>query len=215
MNCFVPCGGGRSLCSSGGEREKLCGRSGGDEGGEKRVTCGAAFARWLLSIEEGEGEDKGEELGVVVGEHRRRGSRREVREVELVADELERGEIVLERKDDRQGDEEVPPLCVPPKNALLLMRCRSDPVRMSALANRFWGSPVRRMEVEEEAEDEDGEVKERQVEQNDSLVAKGGGEEDCGAEVSAVVDCDERVKLLNVEKMCTMRDPVMWRSGMR
>ncbi|XP_058099841.1 uncharacterized protein LOC131244215, partial [Magnolia sinica] len=30
---------------------------------------------------------------------------------------------------------------IPPKNALLLMRCRSEPRRASALADRVWGSP--------------------------------------------------------------------------
>ncbi|XP_020212106.1 uncharacterized protein LOC109796742 isoform X2 [Cajanus cajan] len=30
----------------------------------------------------------------------------------------------------------------PPKNALLLTRCRSAPYRSSSLASRFWGSPV-------------------------------------------------------------------------
>lgn len=36
----------------------------------------------------------------------------------------------------------------PPKNALLLTRCRSAPYRSSSLAYRFWGSPVRTSETE-------------------------------------------------------------------
>ncbi|KAM1798412.1 hypothetical protein ACFX12_032486 [Malus domestica] len=36
----------------------------------------------------------------------------------------------------------------PPKNALLLTRCRSAPYRTSSLASRFWGSPVRAEETE-------------------------------------------------------------------
>ncbi|KAL5711381.1 hypothetical protein ACHQM5_021844 [Ranunculus cassubicifolius] len=44
----------------------------------------------------------------------------------------------------------------PPKNALLLMRCRSEPYRASSLANRFWGSPNEGTEkkVEEELKTE-------------------------------------------------------------
>ncbi|BFG36018.1 hypothetical protein CerSpe_222920 [Prunus speciosa] len=38
----------------------------------------------------------------------------------------------------------------PPKNALLLTRCRSAPYRSSSLASRFWGSPIRAEETEEE-----------------------------------------------------------------
>ncbi|KAI8030064.1 hypothetical protein LOK49_LG01G00230 [Camellia lanceoleosa] len=39
-------------------------------------------------------------------------------------------------------------ICIPPKNALLLMRCRSDPMRMSALTNRL-------RELQSAPEDED------------------------------------------------------------
>lgn len=38
----------------------------------------------------------------------------------------------------------------PPKNALLLTRCRSAPYRSSSLACRFWGSPLRGEETGEE-----------------------------------------------------------------
>ncbi|KAI4300247.1 hypothetical protein L6164_033644 [Bauhinia variegata] len=38
----------------------------------------------------------------------------------------------------------------PPKNALLLTRCRSAPYRSSSLASRFWGSPTRSEETGEE-----------------------------------------------------------------
>lgn len=61
---------------------------------------------------------------------------------------------------EEQGDQEFerkakalvvsPSLSTPPKNALLLTRCRSAPYRSSSLASRFWGSPVRAEETEEE-----------------------------------------------------------------
>ncbi|PHT30661.1 hypothetical protein CQW23_29739 [Capsicum baccatum] len=45
-------------------------------------------------------------------------------------------------------------ICIPPKNALLLMRCRSDPMKMADITNRFWESPTRK-ETDEEVEKED------------------------------------------------------------
>ena len=45
----------------------------------------------------------------------------------------------------------------PPKNALLLTRCRSAPYRSSSLASRFWGSPLLTEETEQRAEQENRE----------------------------------------------------------
>lgn len=47
------------------------------------------------------------------------------------------------------ANEDVPVPATPPKNALLLTRCRSAPYRSSSLASRFWGSPVNGEETEE------------------------------------------------------------------
>ncbi|KAJ0620585.1 hypothetical protein HanHA300_Chr00c0847g0817271 [Helianthus annuus] len=41
-------------------------------------------------------------------------------------------------------------ICIPPKNALLLMRCRSDPLKMEALANRLWESTVGQSDDQDE-----------------------------------------------------------------
>nr|GEW54864.1 hypothetical protein [Tanacetum cinerariifolium] len=46
-------------------------------------------------------------------------------------------------------------ICEPPKNALLLMRCRSNPMMMEALTNRFWEPNVEINEEEQEAEIEE------------------------------------------------------------
>ncbi|KAK4272895.1 hypothetical protein QN277_021388 [Acacia crassicarpa] len=63
--------------------------------------------------------------------------------------------------------------CTPPKNALLLTRCRSAPYRSSSLANRFWGSPLRSEETEQEqrTELENGEPTESDelTEQSESI----------------------------------------------
>ncbi|XP_044473061.1 uncharacterized protein LOC123201567 [Mangifera indica] len=44
----------------------------------------------------------------------------------------------------------VSPSFTPPRNALLLTRCRSAPYRSSSLAGRFWGSPLASEETEQE-----------------------------------------------------------------
>ena len=41
----------------------------------------------------------------------------------------------------------------PPKNALLLTRCKSAPYSSSSLASRFWGSPLRNEETEQPSEE--------------------------------------------------------------
>ncbi|XP_039117959.1 LOW QUALITY PROTEIN: ABC transporter F family member 4-like [Dioscorea cayenensis subsp. rotundata] len=68
---------------------------------------------------------------------------------------------VQESEEGKRGS-----VCVPPKNALLLMRCRSDPVRMAALATRFWGSPAAaKVGAEEEEEEQQQQQKEEEEEE--------------------------------------------------
>ncbi|XP_039120643.1 uncharacterized protein LOC120257086 [Dioscorea cayenensis subsp. rotundata] len=89
---------------------------------------------WMMAVQESEEGKGGEVVGLVVQEN----GRREVSlVVEKVEEEKERVEMEVEVVEENRGS-----VCVPPKNALLLMRCRSDPVRMAALATRFWGSPA-------------------------------------------------------------------------
>ncbi|KAM3696862.1 hypothetical protein ACJW30_06G071600 [Castanea mollissima] len=149
LNCFLPC---RSSCMR--EKEEKAERS---EGGGNESSCGAVFARWLVAMQESEG--KGErEIELVVGEEEseiesvRRKSRREI---------FEGIEIKEERIEEEQEEGSVS-ICIPPKNALLLMRCRSDPVKMAALANRFWESPVH---DKDEDKDEDNENVEHEEEE--------------------------------------------------
>lgn len=69
---------------------------------------------------------------------------------------------VVDGGDDDDDDEEevtakvlIPCNSSPPKNALLLTRCRSAPYRSTSLASRFWGSPLRNDENQEEEEEEE------------------------------------------------------------
>ncbi|XP_010529733.1 PREDICTED: uncharacterized protein LOC104806496 [Tarenaya hassleriana] len=59
---------------------------------------------------------------------------------------------------------------IPPRNALLLTRCRSAPYRSSSLASRFWGSPVSR-DQQEQSQSETEQVQTRQKQPEDSNAA--------------------------------------------
>ncbi|KAL3631443.1 hypothetical protein CASFOL_024427 [Castilleja foliolosa] len=51
-------------------------------------------------------------------------------------------------------------ICIPPKNALLLMRCRSDPMKMAALVNRCSWECQNHLDIQEEEEEENAEFEE-------------------------------------------------------
>ncbi|KAK1389285.1 hypothetical protein POM88_017463 [Heracleum sosnowskyi] len=149
FSCLFPC---KSSCFS-GEKEE---RDGRESGGR---TCVDVFAKWLVAVED---------------ESRERGGER--RDIELVVEEDEddddddedegEGKVVKRRHvfdeieikdyDEERGRVSI---CIPPKNALLLMRCRSDPVKMEALASRFWESQLPAEDEEEDRVFSNGEEK--------------------------------------------------------
>ncbi|KAL0691024.1 hypothetical protein Bca4012_090703 [Brassica carinata] len=109
LNCLFPC---RSSCTD-DDTHRVRDRSGGN-------SCGAVFTRWFVAVEETGG------IELVVGgggddaeEDRRRRHVFENLDLSFIETKTVKEEIVG-----------------PPKNALLLMRCRSDPVKVAALANR-------------------------------------------------------------------------------
>ncbi|KAK8914018.1 hypothetical protein KSP39_PZI024184 [Platanthera zijinensis] len=149
FSCFLPCG-GRSLCGGGGGGGSS--RTGEEKGRDERrigrsassSSCGQVLARWVVAVQEGEEEVKGTEkveVGFLLREREEKMAEVEIEELRSRGGEKGVG-----------GEEEAArvSVCIPPRNALLLMRCRSDPVRMAALANRFWGSPVNKQQSEEE-----------------------------------------------------------------
>ncbi|KAJ0982310.1 hypothetical protein J5N97_010565 [Dioscorea zingiberensis] len=195
INCFVPCRGGtgRSLCSSS--------KSSCEEEKRTRSSCGAVFARWMMAVQEGEEGKGGEVVGLVVQES----GRREVglmvgkeEEEDVKVEEEEEKVVVVKKEVEVEVEVEVVDegrgsVCVPPKNALLLMRCRSDPVRMAALATRFWGSPnaakVGAEEVGqtgEEAEEEEEEEEDVRVETIAEEKEEGG--EELGEDLALVAE---------------------------
>ncbi|XAR68305.1 hypothetical protein NMG60_11003388 [Bertholletia excelsa] len=145
FSCLFPC---RSSCFSSGERgkeEDKPARSGQEINGHGG-SCVAVFARWLVALQEGEERDERRE--VEIQEKRDMGLRRRVEE-----DHIQIRDEKCELKEE--DGERRPSICVPPKNALLLMRCRSDPMRMAALASRSWESFVFKDGEEEEDEEEE------------------------------------------------------------
>ncbi|KAJ6292881.1 hypothetical protein OIU76_026497 [Salix suchowensis] len=148
FNCFLPC---RSSCmASEKEKEEKTAAAGSNNNGGS--SCGAIFARWLVAVQEGEG--KGKEIELVVGEEEEERDERSYRrhvfeDIEIKDEKFEGGNAGL------QEEEASVSICIPPKNALLLMRCRSDPVKMAALANKFWESPAPHDEEDEEEDNED------------------------------------------------------------
>ncbi|KAH0744229.1 hypothetical protein KY290_032222 [Solanum tuberosum] len=171
FSCLFPC---RSSCFSTNEREK---EEKGGENNEHR-SCGAVFARWLVAVQDGEGGKRRDiELVVASGEEERteeeearrsimRSSRRHVFEdIEF------KDEIVEMENGGGNGEKGRVSICIPPKNALLLMRCRSDPLKMADLTNRFRESPVLKNEhYDDEDEEEDavelekfGEIKRMEI----------------------------------------------------
>ncbi|PSS15982.1 Tropomyosin like [Actinidia chinensis var. chinensis] len=136
ISCLFPC-----FSRENEERER------GEERGKAagKSSCGAVFARWFVATLQ-EAEAEGE---------RETAKARERRFERRLGEEIGIGDEKFESNggDVGEEDEERVSICIPPKNALLLMRCRSDPIRVSALANRFCESPPK-CEDEDEEEDE-------------------------------------------------------------
>ncbi|MBA0875131.1 hypothetical protein Goshw_026791 [Gossypium schwendimanii] len=182
FNCFLPC---RSSCMAnqrdkeGKTRGSSANVGNGNKNGNGRSSCGAVFTRWLVAVQEGEGKEREIELVVGGGED---DERRESSEMMMmrssqrrhVFEDIEINDFANENKGD-DNDEAAArvSICIPPKNALLLMRCRSDPVKMAALANKFWETPVPKDEHddggEKDGNEREGEVEEHELVQEDTL----------------------------------------------
>ncbi|KVI02181.1 uncharacterized protein LOC112500445 [Cynara cardunculus var. scolymus] len=153
FSCLFPC---RSSCFSPAtereKEEKTDQRQGSGSG-----SCAAVFTRWLVAFQDGDdggGRGGRREIELVVGGDDDDEGDDEIRSIRTsrrhVFDDLE---IVNDRIEGCYKDEARLSICIPPKNALLLMRCRSDPLKMEALANRLWEPTIDDYE-EEEDEDE-------------------------------------------------------------
>ncbi|CAM8948791.1 unnamed protein product [Rhodiola kirilowii] len=167
FNCFQPC---RSS-----DREQQRGQV-VKGNGEHGSSCGSVLARWLVAVQEGEGGEKGRQIELVVGgeedasSHSQVYNRRSYRKRHVLEDidilEIEKdlnNKIGCFDRDEVVEGGRVS-ICVPPKNALLLMRCGSDPVKMAALANRFWEPPEKDHDHDPEPEEDEKHVHQADVE---------------------------------------------------
>ncbi|MCD9642090.1 hypothetical protein HAX54_028725 [Datura stramonium] len=194
FSCLFPC---RSSCFSTNEKEKegkVNGSREVDNNGGQRA-CGDVVARWLVALHEGEAEEtRGIELVVTNGKEEEermeemqstmRSSRRHVFEgIEFKDHEC------VEMKEEKARVS----ICIPPKNALLLMRCRSDPMKMADITNRFWESPTRKETDEEEDKKEIGE--------NDGVGELGDAQNfECNNEVEVPEESNVSVDLVENEE---------------
>nr|GEW98750.1 hypothetical protein [Tanacetum cinerariifolium]GEX44466.1 hypothetical protein [Tanacetum cinerariifolium] len=129
FSCLFPCRTDRDSTN----KEKMVVSS---EDSNGQGSCGAVFARWLVAVEGGE-----RDIEMVVGDCEEDDGYEDegvVRKRRHVFEDLE---IVNDRVEGVKDGARVS-ICVPPKNALLLMRCRSDPVMIEALNNRSWEPSV-------------------------------------------------------------------------
>ncbi|AES81811.1 hypothetical protein MtrunA17_Chr7g0263791 [Medicago truncatula] len=81
----------------------------------------------------------------------------------------------------------------PPKNALLLTRCRSAPYRSSSLASRFWSSPLRNEEETESTSIDDNEESSSQSQKRESVSDK---EDSIGERIGLTKDLENVQELL-------------------
>ncbi|KAG8485022.1 hypothetical protein CXB51_021433 [Gossypium anomalum] len=78
-------------------------------------------------------------------------------------------DIEINDDEDEEDEARLSISCIPPKDALLLTRCRSDPIKMAAFANKFLDlDPKNEEEQNPEAETNAGESKEEQGNDEDA-----------------------------------------------
>ncbi|KAL8235402.1 hypothetical protein R6Q59_021502 [Mikania micrantha] len=117
FSCLIPCRTER------GKEEKTVAA----EDGCRQGTCGAVFTRWLVTVQDGDGSG-GRDIEMVVGDEEVEEDEEESvvrRPRRHVFEDLE----IVDGRIEGFQDEARVSVCIPPKNALLLMRCRSDPMK--------------------------------------------------------------------------------------
>ncbi|KAI3910045.1 hypothetical protein MKW92_003835 [Papaver armeniacum] len=198
FSCLLPC---KPSCLT--RRMKKRRQPSGTE--RNTSSCRQIFEKWVMtSLHESEHQNRdnhnnNNETELVVS-RREDGIRRERREevvgeIEIHISEEKRVSICNEEEEEEEDEEEGRvSICIPPRNALLLMRCRSEPLRMSALANHFWESPVKdkkeeedlqpgkQILVAEEDDDSDSDSDEEEVEDGEEDKDSDGSDDEVEAE---------------------------------
>ncbi|XP_024979122.1 uncharacterized protein LOC112516343 [Cynara cardunculus var. scolymus] len=110
-----------------------------------RSSCGAVFARWLVAVQDGDGGGE-RDIELVVEEDDEEEEESFKKPRRHVFEDLE----IINDRIEGHKDESRMSICIPPKNALLLMRCRSDPMKMEALTTRSWAPTIDEQLVEDQ-----------------------------------------------------------------
>lgn len=148
VSCLFPC---RSSCSNTNSNTMID----KDENTEceKERSCSDIFARWLAAFNDHDDDNVVKSRRHVFDDDIDNGNDSIMGSIDDDVMSLRRH--VFDDLDIVNIDEGRVSICVPPKNALLLMRCRSDPMMMEALTNRFWEPNVEINEEEEKEEVEE------------------------------------------------------------
>lgn len=146
---------------------------------------------------------------------RRKGSNSNVTEASTKPELNFRGRPNCETEEDEteqeQRDSVSNPCSTPPRNALLLMRCRSAPYSSSSLASRFWGSPLNGEERGEEQgkteEVENRESNENQRQRESVLEQEGGKDLKVELKLRLFKELEDslRERIMESEKGCELR----------
>ncbi|GER29199.1 peptidyl-prolyl cis-trans isomerases [Striga asiatica] len=203
LACLLfPCAGGgcrRHKCRI--FKSGCCCNDGDCNGGEEIGGCGVFMRRCLVC-----GGRRGEIFAAAGGgeaaaeeEEGKSGRRHVFDDIEVRNGRIEvKGRsLEVEEEDERWRTG----ICVPPKNALLLMRCRSDPTKMAALVNRYSNLEYRnRDDIEEDEDDDEDEAEENSSWEGGDLVFekvvfedKGEAFEQC-TKVSSKIDEEEEIR---------------------
>lgn len=159
FNCFVPCGGASSAHTPAKESKET-------------TTCGAVLAKWFMVLQEDEKKavEGTEETEQRVADEEVSGIREANRPSVKTEDCVQIDETRL-----LYSEEEEEEVVCPPRNALLLMKCRSVPSTIPRLGKdmRCKSAPLgmASMVIEEqgkrESEEEDGDSEEVEIEDED------------------------------------------------
>ncbi|XP_076924233.1 uncharacterized protein LOC143586604 [Bidens hawaiensis] len=127
FSCLIP-------CRTGKEEKQVVSNDGDRQGGG---SCGKLFTRWLVAVQDGEGGGE-RDIELVVGDEEDEDYYEDESVVRKTRRHVFEDLEIINGRIEGHVDEGRVSICVPPKNALLLMRCRSDPVKNEALCNRSW-----------------------------------------------------------------------------
>ncbi|XP_076904737.1 uncharacterized protein LOC143560294 [Bidens hawaiensis] len=130
FSCLIP-------CRTGKEEKTVVSNESNDGDRQGGGSCGKLFTRWLVAVQDGEGGGE-RDIELVVGDEEDEDYYEDESVVRKTRRHVFEDLEIINGRIEGHVDEGRVSICVPPKNALLLMRCRSDPVKSEGLCSRSW-----------------------------------------------------------------------------